>query len=79
MVEDFGVKYVGKEHTDHLIQCMKEMYELTEDWTGDLYCGIGLNWDYKARMLDILMLGYIKNTPKVQTLHPLNEEEQYWW
>jgi hypothetical protein len=70
VVEDFGVKYVGKEYTDHLIQCMQEMYELTEDWTGDLYCRIKLNWDYKARMLDILMLGYIKNTPKVQTSHP---------
>jgi hypothetical protein len=40
VVDNFGVKYVGKEHADHLIQCIKETYELTEDWTGDLYCGI---------------------------------------
>jgi len=49
VVDDFGVKYVGKEHADHLISCLKEeTYKLTEDWTGNLYCGISLRWDYKA-------------------------------
>ena len=38
VVDNFGVKYVGKEHADHLISCLKkETYKLTEDWTGDLY------------------------------------------
>jgi hypothetical protein len=62
VVDGFGSKYVDKEHIDHLIWCIKQKYELTDDWTGgDLYCGINLNWDYDARTLDILMLGYIKN------------------
>ncbi len=60
VVDNFGVKYVSKEHVDHLIQCIKETYELTKDWTGNLYCGIKLNWDYTVRMLNILMPGYIK-------------------
>ena len=60
VVDDFGVKYVGREHVDHLIKCIKEKYELTEDWSGDLYCGIKLHWDYIARMVDISMPGYIK-------------------
>ena len=53
---------MGKEHVDHLIKCIKEKYELTEDWSGDLYCycGIKLQWDYFARTVDILMPGYIK-------------------
>jgi hypothetical protein len=43
VVNDFGVKYVGKEHTDHLIASIKSTYKkLTEDWTGSLYCGITL-------------------------------------
>jgi hypothetical protein len=45
---------------DHLIWCIKQKYELIEDWTGDLYCGIKLKWDYDARRLDILMPGYIQ-------------------
>jgi hypothetical protein len=60
VVDNFGVKYVGKEHVDHLIRCIKEQYELTKDWTGDLYCGIKLKWDYEARMVDLSMPGYIK-------------------
>jgi hypothetical protein len=48
VVNGFGVKYVGREHVDHLIKCIKEKYELTQDWSGDLYCGITLHWDYSA-------------------------------
>ena len=59
--QHFGVKYVGKEHAEHLINCLKEeAYKLTEDWTGNIYCGISLRWDYKAQRLDISMPGYIK-------------------
>jgi hypothetical protein len=60
VVDDFGMKYVGKEHADHLIKCLKEKYKLTEDWTGNLYCGITLDWNYAERTLDISMSGYIK-------------------
>ncbi len=57
VVDDFGVKYVGREHVEHLIACIKDKYELTKDWTGDLYCGIKLNWDYNATTFDISMPG----------------------
>ena len=33
-VDDFGVKYVGKEHADHLITTLREHYDVEEDWTG---------------------------------------------
>jgi hypothetical protein len=61
VVDDFGVKYAGKEHMDHLIECINMKYKLTEDWAGDLFGGIKLNWDYTTRTLDISMTGYIKN------------------
>ncbi len=60
VVDNFGIKYVGKEHMDHLIQCIKEKYKLTKDWTGDLYCRIKLNWDYSMRLLDISMPRYVQ-------------------
>jgi hypothetical protein len=59
-MDDFGRKYVSKEHADHLIKCIITKLELTKDWAGDLYCGIKLNWDYDKRTLDISMPGYIK-------------------
>jgi hypothetical protein len=33
---------------------------LIEDWAGNLYCGITLEWDYENRHVDISMPGYIK-------------------
>jgi hypothetical protein len=30
-VNDFGVKYVGKAHADHLLQTLKEHYEISSD------------------------------------------------
>ena len=46
VVEDFGVKYVDKSNVEHLITSLKANYALTVDWTGNLYCGISLKWDY---------------------------------
>ena len=43
VVDDFGIKYIGRQHTDHLIGVLKEFYE---DWGGSLYCGITLDWHY---------------------------------
>jgi hypothetical protein len=34
VVDDFGVKYVGKEHVLHLKHFLKEHYQLTCDWDG---------------------------------------------
>jgi hypothetical protein len=48
VVDNFGVKYVGKEHAGHLIWYIKQKNELTEGWAGDLYCGIKLSWDCGA-------------------------------
>jgi hypothetical protein len=59
VVNDFGAKYENQEDVDHLIAAIKTKYTLTKDWTGDLYSGIKLNWDYDKRTLDILMPGYI--------------------
>ena len=75
VVNDFGVKYIGKEHVDHLIKCIKEKYELTEDWSGDLYCGIKLHWDYNTRTVDISMPGYIKKLlQKYKHKMPINPQ-----
>ena len=42
VVDDFGVKYVGKQHAEHLMSILKKHYDMEEDWKGELYCGITL-------------------------------------
>ena len=58
VVDDFGVQYVGKESAKHLIDALKTNYDISEDWTGSLYCGISLHWNYTKRYLDTNMPGY---------------------
>ena len=79
VVDDFGVKYTGKEHADHLYKSLQNAYKkVTIDWEGTLYCGITLQWDYTYRCLDISMTGYITNllhkfqhpNPKKRQLSP---------
>jgi hypothetical protein len=60
VVDDFGVKYINKSNVEHLIASLKANYALTVDWTGNLYCGISLDWEYVNRWVDISMPGYIK-------------------
>ena len=45
VVDDFGVKYVGREHVEHLLKTLEEHYKVTSDWKGDRYIGIHLQWD----------------------------------
>jgi hypothetical protein len=71
VMDDFGVKYIDKANVDHLIASIKKMYTLTKDWTGNLYCGIILRWDYKKRTVDILIPGYIqKKLQEYEHIHP---------
>jgi hypothetical protein len=59
VIDDFGVKYEGKEHTMHLINILKEEYEIAEEWSGNKYIGINFNWDYANRRVHLSMSGYI--------------------
>ena len=60
LVDDFGVKYVGEEHANHLISILKEFYEVAEDWKGSKYAGLTLDWDYAGRRVHLSMPGYVK-------------------
>jgi hypothetical protein len=59
VVDDFGIKYVGKEHAEHLLACLNELYTVTTDWSGTKYCGLTLEWDYTNRTVQLSMPGYV--------------------
>ena len=64
VVDDFGVKYCGKEHAQHLYAALRETYEVTTDWEGKLFVGIHLDWDYIKRTVTMSMPGYINKALK---------------
>ena len=59
IVDDFGVKYTGKEHADHLIKTLREHYVVVDNWEGEKYCGIDLDWDYIKQQVHTSMPGYV--------------------
>ena len=79
-VDDFGIKYIGKQNALHLINVLKSHYDMETDWTGGLYCGITLEWNYEQRYVDISMPNYVKKklieyehiAPKISLLLPLS-------
>jgi hypothetical protein len=81
VVDDFGVKYVGKEHAQHLIDSLSAFYELTVYWEATKYCGITLEWDYVNRTVDLSMPNYVAEalhhfqhpTPK----HPIHAPSKW--
>jgi hypothetical protein len=61
IVDDFAVKYVGKQHAYHLRDALLRSYELTTDWEVNVYSGMSLKWDYENRTCDISIPGYVAN------------------
>ena len=43
VVDAFGVKYVAKEHTDHLLSVIEHDYECKAEWGGERYIGLALD------------------------------------
>jgi hypothetical protein len=72
VVDDFAVKYIGKQHAELLRNALFRTYE---------HSGMNFKWDYDKRTCDISMPGYVSNflskfqhdSPK----HPQHTPSQY--
>ena len=42
VVDNFGIKYIDKEHINHLLKAVEEQYPVKVDWTGSKHLGMGL-------------------------------------
>ncbi|KAL7486608.1 hypothetical protein ACHAW6_012209 [Cyclotella cf. meneghiniana] len=59
-VDDFGVKYIGRKHAEHLLRILSSDYKVTCDWSGTCYIGIHLHWNYTHHKVHLFMPGYVK-------------------
>jgi hypothetical protein len=69
VVDNFGVKYVGVENEQHLLDSVQQYYKCSCDWEGECYCRLTIKWDYQGQKVHLLMPGYL---PKALThfCHP---------
>jgi hypothetical protein len=58
VVDDFGVKYEGREHAQHLYNTLQLKYTVTADWNGNKFLGMQLDWNYEAGHMDVSMPNY---------------------
>ena len=76
VVDDFGVKFVGDQHANHLKNTLEKYYDVTVDWSGSKYIGITLDWDYQNRILETSVPGFVKKAlHKLQ--HPSPDKPQH--
>ena len=59
VVNDFGVKYNGRKHTNNLIIVLEDIYKVKNYWSGVLYYGLPLQCNYRHYHLDVYIQGYI--------------------
>eukprot|EP00804_Cyclotella_cryptica_P028854 CCRYP_008428-RA/>CCRYP_008428-RA protein AED:0.23 eAED:0.27 QI:0/0/0/1/0/0/2/0/267 len=76
VVDKFGIKYVGEDNFNHLINALQQHYDVTIDKEGKLYCGITLDWEYHERTLDISMPGYV-HKQLIKYNHPMPKSPQH--
>jgi hypothetical protein len=59
VVDDFGVKYTGIEHFNHLMTTLQELYVLHVDLAGTKYVGLDIAFDRVAKTVSISMQDYV--------------------
>ena len=75
VVDDFGVKYEGLEHFNHLTSALRDAYEITTDMDGSYMLGMTLKWNYHNKHVDISMSNYIQKA-LTKFAHPLPTKHQ---
>jgi hypothetical protein len=60
VIDDFAVKYITIEDTEHLINVIKKYYPMTVDKEATKYIGLTIEWDYMNQKAHIHMLGYLQ-------------------
>jgi hypothetical protein len=46
VVDDCGIKYIGRENAELLMISIKKKYAISSNWTGSAYCSLKMDRDY---------------------------------
>ena len=64
VVDNFGVKYINKADANHPNAALSRIYKITSVWSGNIYLGLTMKWDYKAQTSSVSIPGYVANVLK---------------
>jgi hypothetical protein len=76
VIDDFGIRYTNKQDVDDVVAIINKEYKCSQDWTGNHYIGLKLNWNYEKHYVDLSMPGYIAR-PLQGFVHPTSERPEH--
>jgi hypothetical protein len=77
VVDNFGVKYIGEEHAQHVLQTVQKYYTCLFKKKGERYCGLTIKWDYVSKKVHLLMPSYVEKALKhLQHPPPIIPQDQ---
>ena len=83
MVDDFGIKSISDSATSHLLQSLRDKYQITVDPSGTKFLGFVIDWDYSARKVYLSMPNYVqhalhrlKHSPPTRLQHAPNRHNK---
>ena len=47
-------------HEQHIVSALEDLYRISTDWDGKIYCGLTLKWDYIRRTVDLSIPVYVE-------------------
>jgi hypothetical protein len=59
VANNFGIKTTSMANMKHLVSSLQEHYAIAVNWTGYLFCGVKLMWDYVNCKVGLHMPDYI--------------------
>ncbi len=59
VIDNFGVKYVGEENTQHLLETVRQFYKCLCDCDSERYCGLTIKWEYNGQKVHQLMPNHL--------------------
>jgi hypothetical protein len=61
IIDNFGVKYVGMEHFNHLLAVLQRCHQVQTNMAGDMIAGLNVQWDFPSKRVRIDMKSYVNN------------------
>ena len=61
LVDYFGIKSISQAATNHLLQALRDKYQITIDPSGKELLGFVLDWHYPARKVYLSIPNYVKH------------------
>jgi hypothetical protein len=58
VIDNFGVKCIGEEHAQHLLQMVKKYYACLFKMEWERYCRLTMKWDFVGKKVHLLIPSY---------------------